>query len=164
MTARTPSSMAGRRPFCRVRTFLAVVLSASQAAGCVVIPIPARRCPDPAAQAPVRVTTFGDSNTDMAWSPEEPHVRARSYVSDGVPRPAPGDPNAPETLAGLIEARWRAQSARPIRVVNHGISGTTSAGGGQGGADRNTNGAPNARTVVGGVTRFEGEVLGAAYP
>ena len=49
-------------------------------------------------------------------------------------------------------------------MVNHAIAGTTSGGGAHGGADRNRNGAPNAGTVVGGVTRFEGEVLGRAYP
>ncbi|GJG88529.1 hypothetical protein tb265_37100 [Gemmatimonadetes bacterium T265] len=141
----------------------AVLVGAAHLAGCVVIPISARRGAQNTA-APIRVTTFGDSNTDMAWSPEEPHVRARSYVSDGAPRPAPSDPNASETLAGLVEARWRTVATRPIRVVNHGISGTTTGGGGHGGADRNGNGAPNARAVVAGYTRFDGEVLGAAYP
>jgi lysophospholipase L1-like esterase len=112
----------------------------------------------------VRVTTFGDSNTDMAWSAVEPHVRARSYVSDLPPRPQPGVANDPDQLAGLVEARWHAQRTSPVRVVNHGISGTTSGGGGHGGADRNRNGAPNARAAVGGVTRFEGEVLGRGLP
>ena len=48
--------------------------------------------------------------------------------------------------------------------MNHAIAGTTSGGGGYGGPDRNGSGSPNARTVVGGVTRFEGEVLGRGYP
>jgi lysophospholipase L1-like esterase len=112
----------------------------------------------------VRVTTFGDSNTDMAWSTDEPRVRARSYVSDGAPRPRADAPNAAGQLAGLVEGRWTRLSARPIRVVNHAISGTTTGGGGHGGRDRNDAGAPNARTVVGGVTRFEAEVLGLGFP
>jgi hypothetical protein len=112
----------------------------------------------------VRVTTFGDSNTDIAWSPSEPFVLARSYVSDLVPRPAPGQPHDPRQLAGIVENRWRAVHAMPIRVTNHGIAATHTGGGGHGGADRNGNGAPNARTPVGGITRFEGEVLGRAHP
>jgi hypothetical protein len=42
--------------------------------------------------------------------------------------------------------------------VNHAISGTLTGGG------RNPVGAPNARVEVNGVTRYAGEVLGAAYP
>lgn len=118
----------------------------------------------PAPSDTVRVTTFGDSNTDMAWSSAEPYVRARSYVSDALPRPAVGDPHHPEQLAGLVVLRWSATAPLPIRVVNHAVSGTTTGGGGHGGADRNGNGAPNARTVVNGVSRFEGEVLGRGLP
>lgn len=155
--------------FCTLRTravLLFAVAPWSGAGGCVR---PGARGPVSVATAPaagdtVRVTTFGDSNTDMAWSPDAPHVRARSYVSDGVPRPPADAPNDTAQLAGLVERRWRATSPRAVRVVNHAISGTTTGGGGHGGADRNRNGAPNARTAVAGVTRFEGEVLGRAYP
>lgn len=111
----------------------------------------------------LRVTTFGDSNTDWGTGEAEPFVRAKSYISDTPPRLAPDAPNAPEQLAGLIEARWRATSARPIRVVNHAIAGTNT-GGNAGTPARNRNGAPNVQTVVGGATRFDGEVLGRAYP
>jgi lysophospholipase L1-like esterase len=117
------------------------------------------------ADAGVRVVLFGDSNTDAGWRGTEPRAVVRSYVSDGGPRVPASGPHSPLQLAGKIEARWRAQAdAAPIRVVNHGISGTTTGGGGHGGKDRNVGGAPNARTVVNGTTRFDGEVLGAAYP
>jgi lysophospholipase L1-like esterase len=113
----------------------------------------------------VHVVTFGDSNTDFGWAGTDPRPRARSYISDGPSlRPAPGDTSSQFTVAGKIERLWRAESAIPIRAVNHGISGTTTGGGGHGGRDRNPAGAPNMRAVVDGVTRFDGEVLGAHYP
>lgn len=113
----------------------------------------------------VRVVLFGDSNTDAGWSGTRPRAVVRSYVSDGGPRVPPEGPHSPLQLAGKLERQWRARpDAPPIRVVNHGISGTTTGGGGHGGKDRNPAGSPNARTAVNGVTRFEGEVLGAAYP
>lgn len=111
----------------------------------------------------VHVVTFGDSNTDFGWSGTSPIFRARSYISDSPPRPEATDTSSQFTVAGKIERRWRAASAIPIRVVNHGISGTTTGGGG-GLHDRNRGGAPNMRTVVGGFTRFDGEVLGLGYP
>ena len=113
----------------------------------------------------VRVVLFGDSNTDAGWSGTLPRALVRSYVSDGEPRVPPGGPHSPRQLAGKIERRWRSSpDAPPIRVANHGISGTTTGGGGHGGRDRNPAGSPNARAIVNGVTRYEGEVLGAAYP
>jgi lysophospholipase L1-like esterase len=113
----------------------------------------------------VRLVLLGDSNTDAGWSGTEPRAVVRSYVSDGPPRVAPQGPHSPLQLAGKIERQWRSVAgAPPIRVVNHGISGTTTGGGGHGGKDRNPGGSPNARTPVNGVTRYEGEVLGAAYP
>ncbi|MBB4639235.1 SGNH/GDSL hydrolase family protein [Longimicrobium terrae] len=112
----------------------------------------------------VRVTTFGDSNTDMAWSFAEPHVLARSYVSDAPPRPSAAAGNHGEQLAGRMELRWRALQPMPIRVVNHGITGTTTGGGDHGGPDRNGNGSPNARAMVNGITRFQAEVLGMGAP
>jgi lysophospholipase L1-like esterase len=66
--------------------------------------------------------------------------------------------NSPYQLAGKIEARWSGLSAKPITAVNHAISATTT------GAGRTLRSAPNAREAVGGITRFEGEVLGSAYP
>jgi lysophospholipase L1-like esterase len=48
--------------------------------------------------------------------------------------------------------------ARGIPAVNHGISGT------QSGSGRIASGAPNAIQSIGGVTRFEAEVLGLGYP
>jgi len=109
----------------------------------------------------VQLVTFGDSNTDFGFAGTDPSVRVTSYVSDGNPgaRLSPSAPNDPLQLAGKVESRWR--TARPsttIRVVNHAISGTNT------GAGRNILSSPNAREAVGGVTRFEGEALGAAYP
>jgi lysophospholipase L1-like esterase len=48
--------------------------------------------------------------------------------------------------------------------VNHGIGGTTTGGGAYGGPNRHSLGGPQARTLVSGVTRFQGEVLGAKWP
>ena len=106
---------------------------------------------------------IADSNTDWGVSPTEPHVVAKSYVSDTPPRLAADAPNAPSQLAGLVEAEWQRESRRPIRVVSHAIAGTTS-GGDSGTSARNRNGAPNARATLNGVTLFDGEVLGRAYP
>jgi hypothetical protein len=71
---------------------------------------------------------------------------------------SPNGGNSPYQLAGKIEARWSAQSAKPITAVNHAISATST------GAGRTPRGAPNAREYVNGVSRFEGEVMGTAYP
>ncbi len=113
----------------------------------------------------VHVVTFGDSNTDFGWAGTDHTPRARSYISDGPNlRPTPTDSSSQFTVAGKIERQWRAVSTIPIRVVNHGISGTTTGGGGYGGRERNLGGAPNMRTVVRGLTRFDGEVLGIGFP
>ncbi|MFL5539984.1 MAG: SGNH/GDSL hydrolase family protein [Longimicrobiaceae bacterium] len=124
------------------------------------------RATGPPADRPgtVRVVTFGDSNTDIGWSTVAPFIRARSYVSDLPPRLAPHAHHDAAQLAGLVEQRWRATQGPPIRVVNHGVAGTTTGGGGHGGGNRSGYSAPNARTVVNGITRFEGEVLGRGYP
>jgi adhesin/invasin len=111
----------------------------------------------------VQVVTFGDSNTDFGFSGADPTALYSSYVSDAPSngtriRLGPDDPNSSLQLAGKIEARWRATRTQSIRVVNHGIAGTTT-GAGQTGA-----GAPNAQDIVNGVTRFQGEALGWAYP
>ncbi|HEY7635513.1 MAG TPA: fibronectin type III domain-containing protein, partial [Gemmatimonadales bacterium] len=109
----------------------------------------------------VRVVTFGDSNTDTC---EEDPTALNSYVSS-TPRLGPNDPHLPCQLAGKIEAKWQALRAETVRAVNHGIGSTTTGGlGGTGDATRTARGAPNARTSVNGTTRFEGEVLGTAYP
>jgi lysophospholipase L1-like esterase len=113
----------------------------------------------------VQVVTFGDSNTDFGFSGANPTALFSSYVSNAPSngtrvRLGPDDPNSSLQLAGKIEARWRA--ARPdksIRVANHGISGTTTGAGRDG-----IFGTPNALEAVNGVTRFQGEVLGFAYP
>lgn len=122
--------------------------------------------PDPEPQyPPVRVVTFGDSNTDYGYAATEPIVEARSYVSNRVEgRLAASAPHHPAQLAGLIEAGWTALDRSAITVVNHGIGGTSSGGGGFGGNDRHSSGAPNARALVAGVSRYEAEVLGTGYP
>lgn len=109
--------------------------------------------------AQVQVVTFGDSNTDFGFSGNNFAVVAASYVSNTPARRL--DPNAPNNstqLAGKIESRWRANRGQSIKVVNHGIAGTTTGGG------RTVLLSPNAREVVNGVTRFEGEAMGVAYP
>lgn len=107
----------------------------------------------------VRIVTFGDSNTDFGYAGTNPARVVASYVSAQNTRLAAGAPNSALQLAGKIERRWRAMSAAPIRAVNHAIGGTTTGGGVHGGPDRTHLGAPQARMAVGGVTRFEGEVL-----
>lgn len=110
--------------------------------------------------AEVQIVTFGDSNTDFGFLGTSPIKRVGSYVSSGDPaiRLSPNAPNDPLQLAGKIEARWRANRTKTIKAVNHGISGTLT------GAGRTIVFAPNALEAVGGVTRFRGEVMGAAYP
>ncbi len=107
----------------------------------------------------VRIVTFGDSNTDFGFAGTNPNPVAASYVSSASDvRLSPSATNSPYQLAGKIEARWRAQSSKAIAAVNHGISATST------GVGRTPRGAPNALTQVGGITRFAGEALGAAYP
>lgn len=113
----------------------------------------------------VRVVTFGDSNTDIGFADSSDGLYvAVSYVSNLMPRPAADVPNNHYQLAGMIEARWRAERCEPIEAVNHGIAGSTSGGGGFGGPDRHPWSSPNPRLAVNGVTRFEAEVLGRGYP
>jgi len=111
----------------------------------------------------VRVITFGDSNTDWGLDGTNPTVLATSYVGH-TSSSAAMLPNTSDQLAGKVEIRWKALRSNAVRAVNHGISGTTTGGGGFGGPDRDGTGAPEARTLVSGITRFEGEVLGAAWP
>jgi lysophospholipase L1-like esterase len=110
--------------------------------------------------AEVQIVTFGDSNTDFGFEGTSPIKRVGSYVSSGDPaiRLSANAPNSPLQLAGKIEARWRANRTATIKAVNHGISGTLT------GAGRTIVFAPNAMESVGGVTRYQGEVMGAAYP
>ncbi|HUQ47086.1 MAG TPA: SGNH/GDSL hydrolase family protein [Gemmatimonadaceae bacterium] len=105
----------------------------------------------------VRIVTFGDSNTDAGWAGTNQALVATSYISVEGPRAGPNAHN-PTQLAGKIEAKWRAASSVSFAAVNHGISGTGT------GSGRTGAGAPNAREIVDGVTRFAGEVLGAGYP
>ncbi len=110
--------------------------------------------------AQVQIVTFGDSNTDFGFEGTSPLKRVSSYVSSGDPaiRLSASAPNSPLQLAGKIEARWRANRTETIKAVNHGISGTLT------GTGRTIVFAPNALETVGGVTRYQGEVLGMAYP
>lgn len=110
----------------------------------------------------VRVVTFGDSNTDWGLNGTAPRVLARSYISQG-PYTTAMLPHTSDQLAGKIEARWRLVRANAVRAVNHAIAGTTTGGGSYGGPNRRQ-GSPQARTLVGGVTRFQGEVLGVKWP
>jgi hypothetical protein len=73
-------------------------------------------------------------------------------------------PNTSDQLAGKIELRWKAVRSNAVRAVNHAIAGTTTGGGAYGGPNRRWTGAPQARTLVSGITRFQGEVLGAQWP
>jgi PKD repeat protein len=120
--------------------------------------------PLPGEGGPVRIVTFGDSNTDGGWDGTKPDMLVRSYVSRMPLRLSPSDPHDPRQLAGKIEAVWQATRTDPITVVNHGIGGTTTGGGGFGGSNRHSSGSPNARTRVDGITRFEAEVLGLGAP
>jgi PKD repeat protein len=120
--------------------------------------------PLPAEDVPVRIVTFGDSNTDGGWDGANPNILVRSYISRMPLRLSPSDPHDPRQLAGKIEAGWQAVRVNPITAVNHGIGGTTTGGGGFGGSDRRSTGSPNSRTRVNGVTRFEAEVLGHDAP
>lgn len=120
--------------------------------------------PIPDEDVPVRIVTFGDSNTDGGWDGANPEILVRSYVSRMPLRLSPSDPHDPRQLAGKIEAAWQAARINPITVVNHGIGGTTTGGGGFGGPNRRDTGSPNSRTRVDGITRFEAEVLGHGAP
>jgi hypothetical protein len=68
------------------------------------------------------------------------------------------------SVPGKVQAAWQDARSETIRVVNHAIASTTTGGGGFGGPNRSSSGSPNARLKVGGITRFEGEVLGRGYP
>ena len=110
--------------------------------------------------AEVQMVTFGDSNTDLGFQGTDTSPKVASYVSSANPaiKLNSGQPVSPLQLAGKIEARWRANRTKTIKVVNHGISGTST------GSGRTILFAPNALEQVGGITRFRGEVLGDAYP
>lgn len=116
--------------------------------------------PDPDS-GPVRLVIFGDSNVDYGYSGST--LTVASYVSNSELRLAPSDPHSPLQVSGKVAEKWAASQSRPIRVVNHAIGGTTTGGGAGGGPERE-HGAPNARTVVHGITRFEAEVLGRGQP
>lgn len=116
--------------------------------------------PPPPPPTPVRIVTFGDSNTDYGYRDRASSPEVSSYVSwRNTVRLGPTDPNSPLQLAGKIEARWPA--IRPeiaISAVNHGIGSTSS------GAGRASTSSPNARTLVNGTSRFAAEVLGRGAP
>lgn len=106
----------------------------------------------------LRIVTFGDSNTDFGYAGNSSTLRAVSYISANALRPDPSVPNAFTQLAGKIESFWAAQYSPSIVAVNHGAMGTST------GNSRSTEGSPGSRTVVNGVTRFGGEVLGLGFP
>jgi hypothetical protein len=110
--------------------------------------------------AEVQIVTFGDSNTDLGFSGTTTSPKVASYVSGANPaiRLGANSPNDATQLAGKIESRWKANSSKSIRAVNHAITGTST------GTGRSIVQSPNAMEVVNGVTRFRGEVLGDAYP
>lgn len=105
-----------------------------------------------------RVVTFGDSNTDLGFQGTSAVIRVASYVSFWPERLSPSAPNSALQLAGKIETHWAAGYGSQIDAINHGISETTT------GSVRSTRGAPGARTVVGGFSRFDAEILGNGFP
>jgi hypothetical protein len=116
----------------------------------------------------VRVVLFGDSNTEQCtedWTPTQLASRKSSYVSI-VPRLLPTDPNLACSTPGKVEAKWQVLRPETIRAVNHAIISTSTGGNTSlaGDPDRSDKGSPNARFAVGGITRFEAEVLGQGYP
>jgi hypothetical protein len=123
-------------------------------------PAPTRAAPDT-----VRLVTFGDSNLDLGYRGNDATIRARAYVSNSASnRLRAGEAHSEYQVTGKVERLWRSAGGLPIRTVNHAIWGTSTGGGSGGGPDRSHEGAPNARTVVDGVTRFEAEVLGRGFP
>jgi lysophospholipase L1-like esterase len=154
----TNGSLSGGRIYCyRVR--------AKAGGGAATSPYSAEVCTRTMAGTTpiVRVVTFGDSNTDWGIDGTNPEIVSRSYLSLG-PYLSAMTPHGSDQLAAKIETKWRAVRSNAIRAVNHGISSTTTGGGGFGGPNRHSGGAPHARTLVGGLTRFEGEVLGLKWP
>jgi adhesin/invasin len=111
-------------------------------------------------QADVQIVTFGDSNTDLGFVGTTTQPKVASYVSGANPaiKLNANAPNDATQLAGKIEIRWKQNRSKTIKAVNHGITGTFT------GTGRTTVLSPNALEAVGGVTRFQGEVLGDAYP
>ncbi len=116
-----------------------------------------------------RIVLFGDSNTERCtedWVPDTLPARKSSYVSIR-PRLGPNAAHLACSTPGKVEAKWQALRNDSIRAVNHGIA-STSTGGNSGNTpgdpDRSAAGAPNARFAVGGITRFEAEVLGEGFP
>lgn len=107
----------------------------------------------------VRIVTFGDSNTDYGFAGTDPEIKAASYISDyPQARRSASSGNSGYQLAGKIEALWANTYSPAITAVNHGIASTTT------GSPRSTHGAPGARTISDGITRFDAEVLGWLYP
>jgi hypothetical protein len=134
---------------------------AAGAGGAPDSPFTSPDCATTSVAAVIRITLFGDSNTDRCT--EDPSLPG-SYVSI-APRLGPNAAHLSCMVAGKVQAEWQSQRSETIRVVNHGIGGTTTGGlGGTGDPTRSANGAPNARLAVDGITRFEAEVLGTGAP
>jgi hypothetical protein len=125
-------------------------------------PFSSPQCATTTAAPVIRLTLFGDSNTDRC---EEDPSLPGSYVSI-APRQGPNATPLSCMVAGKVLAAWQAeQRIETLKVVNHGIGGTTTGGlGGTGDPTRSANGAPNARLADNGITRFEAEVLGTGAP
>ena len=163
-TSWTNTGLAAGASYCytvRARGYSGLSNSPHSAPACATVGGGGTPPPPPGGTSKVRLVTFGDSNTDYGYAGTS--LRATSYLSPvSTGRQAPGS-NSQYQVAGKVAIRWQSISGTPIEVVNHGISGTTSGGGGFGGDDRRPNGAPMARTVVNGITRFEAEVTGKGY-
>lgn len=107
---------------------------------------------------PIRIVTFGDSNTDYGYVGNSSILNQVSYVSANPRRPSPSLADNFTQLSGKIEIWWSDRYSPAVNAVNHGVLGTGS------GAARSTDGAPGARTIVNGITRFGAEVLGLGAP
>lgn len=114
----------------------------------------------------VRVVLFGDSNTDLCadhQAPSDP-LDSTSYVST-KPALRPNSRHLSCSVAFKVDSAWNRTRSESLLVVNHAIGGTTTGGQGASGDPlRSAKGAPNARTSVGGTTRFQAEVLGVQAP
>jgi hypothetical protein len=114
----------------------------------------------------VRMVLFGDSNTDRCEEHQlsSDPLRFGSYVSI-KPALSPTAQHLSCSVAAKVVASWNGLRAESVLVVNHAIASTTTGGlGGTGDPLRSSQSAPNARTVVNGITRFEAEVLGQGAP
>jgi lysophospholipase L1-like esterase len=98
-----------------------------------------------------RLTLIGDSN--LARGVAGTTIVATSYLhGDTLSIDPDAFPDHPKLLSGRVMALRSS-----VEAVNHGISSTRTGTG-------TVNGRPNALHAIGGITRFEAEVLGLGYP